>query len=551
MRSFGAAVSRLARRTLVLMETRWGVAAVFLVALGVWWLQAYAIPLTAGRDFNTYIGAYAQLFHSDPIDLGYVLGRTPVAPLVAGVLLDVAGGTLAEPAVSLLYALSVTAWFLAARRFGALPALVTTSVLLAFPSYGILFHELSSDVVFAAAFAGWSLLAVRVLLAPSSAGFALLGAGVGILALVRPSNQTLVVLALVVLLLPVAWPRRLGWAAAFVVPTVALLAAWTVHNGLRYGDYAVSRAGNANVPFYRVFIVDRIVRPDNGPSSRALAAAVKHDLIPEEPYRSYRVTYDEFFSEPTPRMWADLMALSDARWGWHTDHRILRDVALEAIRTHPLDYAGGVTETTWELLYQPLFRVLGDPGGRAEGDVPRRNGGDGDGETVVIGGRRLPKPTEGEAIPSAHESAVTTPDGSIRTVWTSPTEHHLAFDHPGDEERYLALRRRMRELGDRLPDRSGNATLALRLNQASRWYLPPLLFLVVGAVGLLVRRPRNALALAAPTLAGLVVIVFSALGLPAVPHYSVPVAPAFVLLAAGALFGPRRKSPGPIPEQVA
>src|SRR5262249_57519795 len=44
----------------------------------------------------------------------------------------------------------------------------------------------------------------------------------------------------------------------------------------------------------------------------------------------------------------------------------------------------------------------------------------------------------------------------------------------------------------------------------------------------------------APAMACMIVIVVSALGLPAEPHYSVPVAPAFVLLAGAALLAPRR-----------
>jgi hypothetical protein len=123
------------------------------------------------------------------------------------------------------------------------------------------------------------------------------------------------------------------------------------------------------------------------------------------------------------------------------------------------------------------------------------------------------------------------------------------FDHPGDEERFVSLHRRMDELGARLPDRRGNATLALRLNQASRWYLPPVLFLAIGAVALAARRPRNSLALSVPTMAGLLVVFFSAVGLPAVPHYSVPIAPAFVLLAAGAVFGPRRTGMNAVGEE--
>src|SRR5262249_42364574 len=95
-------------------------------------------------------------------------------------------------------------------------------------------------------------------------------------------------------------------------------------------------------------------------------------------------------------------------------------------------------------------------------------------------------------------------------------------------------------LASNLPHRAGKPALAHRLNQASRWYVPPILWLAVGILALAFRRPRNALALAVPTVAGLLVIVLTALGLPAEPHYSVPVAPAFVLLAGGALLAPRR-----------
>jgi hypothetical protein len=98
----------------------------------------------------------------------------------------------------------------------------------------------------------------------------------------------------------------------------------------------------------------------------------------------------------------------------------------------------------------------------------------------------------------------------------------------------------MDELAQNLPDRDGSAALTHRLNQASRWFPPPVLWLVVALAALAVRRPRRLLTLWTPAVAGLVVIVVSALGLPAEPHYSVPVAPAFVLLASGALFAPRR-----------
>jgi hypothetical protein len=529
--------SRLASRAARTAESRKGLIAVFVVALAVWWLEALVIPLGRGRDIGTYLGAYVQLFQGDPIDLGYVLGRTPIAPLVVGGLLDFARGGLAEPAISLLYAASITAWFLAARSFGGRAALFTAVVLILYSGYGILFHELSSDAVFAAAFAGWSLLVVRVLLAPSPSRFALVGAGVGLLALVRPGNQVLLVLFAVPFVLRLPWRKRLASAAAFIIPAAALLGLWTVHNGVVWGDYTLVRGGNSTVPFSRAFLTDRIVEPDNGPNSRELASAVQRELLSKEPYRSYGIDLDEFFADATPRMHEDLVALSNRLWGWQSDGEKLREVGLEAVRAHPLTYAGGVTTTVWDLLRQPLFRPLAAGG---EGSV--ESGAQGGGATIVVNGKTLPRPSEGELIPAPHEGGVTTPDRSIYTVWTSPTEHHLVFVHSGDERRLQKLHERMTELESNLPDRGGNATLALRLNQSSRWYVPPVVWLALGIVALAVRRPAGAVALLVPTLAALVVDLVSALGLPAVPHYSVPSAPAFVLLAAGGLFATRSRT---------
>jgi hypothetical protein len=525
-------------RAAAFAETRGGALAAFGAALVVWWIQAIAMPLAGGRDFGTYLGALIELFQSDPIDLGYVLGRTPLAPLVMGALLVPFGGALAEPLMSLLYAASILAWFLAARRFGGGAALVTVVVLLAYPGYGILFHELGSDSLFAAAFAGWSLLAVRVVERPTTWGFVLLGSGVAALTLVRPGNQVLIVLAVMAFALGASWRARVTWAAAFVVPVVVILGAWTVHNGVRFHDYTIARGGSAFL-FYRTFLVDRIVRPDNGPASRALARAVASDLLPYAPYRPYGVTMEQFFEDPSPRMLEDIGALVNRRWGWSTDQKIVGEAAREAVRTHPGTYARGVASTSLAFLRKPLFRAPASTGDR--GDERSAQDDPGQDDFIVINGRRLPRPSEGEPIPAAREGGVATPDGSIRTVWTSDYEHHLVFEHPGDEQRYDALHRRMTELSEHLPDRSGVATLALRLNQASRWFPPPIVWLLVGVVALVARRPQRALVLTVPAIAGLLVILLTSLGLPAVPHYSVPVAPAFVLLMAGALLAPRRE----------
>ena len=65
----------------------------------------------------------------------------------------------------------------AARSFGTRAALLVALALLVYPAYGLMFHELSSEPLFAAAFALWALLVVRAWQAPWTGRFALGGEG--------------------------------------------------------------------------------------------------------------------------------------------------------------------------------------------------------------------------------------------------------------------------------------------------------------------------------------------------------------------------------------
>ena len=160
-----------------------------------------------------------------------------------------------------------------------------------------------------------------------------------------------------------------------------------------------------------------------------------------------------------------------------------------------------------------------------------------------MNGRRLPAPTEGQPIPAGQVVWISRPDQAIRQVWTSPTEWHLEFDHPQDKVRLEKIEKKMDRLFAGFPDRTGNATLATRFNQASRWYPRPALWLLLGAVALVLRRPRDWGILVTLTLAAMLVVVFNALGLFADPHFVLPVAPAFVLFGVGCLLGTRPTAP--------
>ncbi|MGH3016806.1 MAG: hypothetical protein ACRDLU_00345 [Gaiellaceae bacterium] len=511
---------------------RLGALILFCVALGVYALEAVAWPLMSGRDLDEYLLAYVQLTDSHPLLPWALLFRTPVTPVVAGGILDLGGGILAEPLAAVLYAGSIVAWSAAALAFGRRAALAVAAALLVYPGYALMFHELASEIVMAAAFAGWAVLVVRAAWAPSARAFGLAGLGVALLALIRPGNVMLLGLVALALVLRAAWRTRIGWAAAFLAAAALPLAAWAVNNGVRYGEWTLARGGNAVVPFYRAFVTDRIISPDNGPASRRLAEAVRTNLLTREPYRSYGVTMDDVFTSGSFRIHEDLYVLSDQVFGWNSAYSTLRDAAFEGIQAHPATYASGVATTVWQQLWRPAYRTPAPT--PAPAAAPR-------GRTTARRGA-LPPPTEGEPIPAGQNAWISRSDGRIRQVWTSPTDYRFEFLDPADRPRFRKIVSEEGRLEGNLPDRRGNQTLLHRLNQLSRWFPRPVLWLLLGAVAVGVRRPRGAAALVALALSALAVVVFNALGLFTDAHFVLPVAPAFVLFGLAGLLGERRRA---------
>jgi hypothetical protein len=531
-----SALRRALARAESLVGTRGGTALVLAAGLGVYALVSLAMPLIEGRDIGTYLRYYAQLFDAEPALPMSMLFRTPAAPLLLGGSLDLWGPWGTQVLMAALYAFSILAWTAVGAAFGRRAAVFVALALLLFPGWAIFFHTIGSDPVFAAAFAGWAWLLTRAFITPSAVRFALVGLGVGALALVRPGNQALLVVALVPLLVVRApWRVRVGRTAAVVASAFTVIGLWSVHNGIRYEDYALARGGNAFFPFYRALAVDRIVRPDNGDASRELARLVERDLLPQEPYRSYQIDLDTFFAQATPRIWEDAVTLADRTQGWGDDYALLRRVGLEAVRAHPGDYARGVAST----IGRELWTVMTYEPGVVSNVPPGPTGAGKPVETTPPAD--LPTPSEGEPIPAPHQGFfTTTPDGSIRTLWTSATANRLVSSDPGFPERLAAMDEVDGRLRRGIPAYEGSGALADLLNLASRLYPRPVIWLLVGLVAVAWRRPRRmALAL---TLAGasLWMALVNALGIYAILEFVLPTVPALVVLAAAGLVGERR-----------
>lgn len=551
------AIRSRARRLVAALErlagTRKGPALLVVAALAVYTFESVGWPLQEGRDLGVYLRNYAQLGPGGTVFPWAMLTRVPVTPVVAGLLLAAGGGIFAEVVMAMLFALSILAWTATARSIaGPRAALVVAVALLFYPGYGGLFHELSSDALFAAAFAGWAYLIARALERRTVASFAAAGAAVAVLALTRPVNQVLLIVTPLLLTVAGPWRVRALRVAAFVVTAVLLMATWAVYNDVRYGDFTVARGGQASIPLFRAFVTDRIMAPDNGPASRRLAEAVRTRLLPLEPYRSYGVTLEEFFRLGSPRMEEDLVGLSDRVFGWNTNYSVLGQAAREAVRKHLGTYTRGVAKSLWQELEQPLF-VPARPPPPAPPGSPAQQGPGVTPETIVVGGRVLPKPSEGQPIPAAHQSDyVSTPDGHIRDLWRSAIVHGIVFPTVREQDRYERMEVRAGQLLTRFPRRRDSGWLRLQLNHASKAYPRPWMWLVLGLAALAFRRPAGWRGPVVLAVAGLVVIIVTILGVYAVPEYAVPVVPAFVLLAATGLFGPRgpRALPKPQPAQA-
>jgi hypothetical protein len=559
--------------------TRSSAIALFAVALAVFALQSVILPAYPGRDMSRYLETFVQLGYRVPVYPAVLNTRGPLAALGVGVPLEI-GGWAAEVWLALLYALSIVAWARVAATFGPRAAVLTSALLLVYPGYGILFHQLSSDSLFAASFAGWALLLARAIQRPSIKVFLVVGLGLGVLVLVRPANQVLLVMAVLPLLLRAPWRERLAWGAAFFVPAVIVAQGWKAVAELRWGDavaldpstglvalalllvplllpspwraraalvlgllvvaaiavkglpgqspaeYARSVEQNESNQFlYRAFELDRIMSPGNGPASRRLARVVRRKLLTREPYRSYDVDVREFFSSGSDRVFGDLTGVANA-----SD---LAAATREAIRRHPGTFTTSIVRTIWEqLALRPVYAPQPSEGENQAGSETGQT------QYVVVNGRRLPQPSEGQPIPaSAIGPDLWTPGGPAREVWRSPTEHSFVFSDPRDEHRFETFNRDVDRLARRLPTREGNAAAVHRLNQASHAFPPLLVWLAIGLAAFLVRRPRGALVALAPALAGLIVILATSVVAPSVAEYGAPVSPAFVLLAAAGLVG--------------
>jgi hypothetical protein len=515
---------------------RWPTGAVVLgaIAAAVYAVEEVAWPMARGRDMWDYLLYYLSLPDGHPVFGDLMVFRTPVTPILLGVPFQLGGADALVPVFGALFAVSIVAWTAVAATFGRGVAVVTAFVLLVYTGYAGLFHQASSDAIFAAGFALWCLGVVRTLRRPSFRRFAWLGVGVAALTLVRPASQVLVVATVLPLLLAWPWKPRATAAAALLAAAVLPLAAWATYNWARYDEATVARGGTVWVPFFRIFLDDRAIDPDNGSASRRLGDAIERDVLTLPRFRALHVDLETYLQGGSNFEVMRLIKLSDREFGRDDDYHVLFDSALEALWAKPGVVLGGTAENLWTFMRQ---RGTRDPVRRGPARYPPAP--------------RTVEAANGKLMPSPESLSPLLPAIGMGFVWC-PTDDYerCVLDDPAVVYRDPDLRRRYVELTDRvgewnreLPLRNGNETVAAKLNGIARRFPTPVLWLALAAVGLAVRRPAGTRwILALVGLAFAIVLIHAVSQLPA-PEFVLPVYPAFVVAALVGLGG-RRRAPG-------
>jgi hypothetical protein len=524
-------MSALWQRLLAFVPTRRAALALFALAFVVFWLESLGWPMAKGRDTWDYLGYYLQLLDSEPPFSELQLFRTPVTPIVLGLPLDVGGLWLLEVVFALLFATSIVAWSATALLFGRIPALFSAGLLLVYPAYATLYHQASSDAVFATALAGWALLLARALDRPSARGFVAVGLALAVLVLTRPANQVLLPLAVLApLVAAVAWRRRFALAGVCVLAAVLPLVAWALHNGVRYDDATVARGGRAWVPFLQVFTSNGTIAPENGPASERLAALIEEQVLDREPFAPLDVSLETYLRNGTNYETVRLIALSDTVLGRGENYDVLFDSALEAIREEPETYVRGVADTFREFLRQKPLR---------EDVVPRlQTAPEPPASTYESGG--------GEVLPNP-QATVLVPGIPYGFVWCASDyidsctlrDPAQAFADPETQERYREVVAQIRQWDAELPTREGVNAVTEVLNRITPRYPTPVLWLAVGVVALAWRRPRGWRTIVLLWLAAFLVLLIHAASQGVAPEFALPLYPVFIVTALCALAGDR------------
>ncbi|MFC1830903.1 hypothetical protein ACFL0S_02645 [Thermodesulfobacteriota bacterium] len=375
-----------------------GLACIFL------WLQSRSCSLHPGRDMITYWASYREIFRVNTEAATLLLFRPPFTPLFFGTLFDLFGAAGVKVVLSFLYVLCLVTVFVVGAGVSVWVGYLALILLGADIQYYYWFFSVGSESPQSFLLVLWLAYAFFTFRKTEARYWIVHAAVVWLLILNRPGNQVMILCALFPLVnFDTTIKRRLSLSLVFLISYGTLHISYSSYNYLRVGAFQVSTLGNAHMPFFRLYLQDRMIRPENGPKSRELAKLVDDEILPLEVYRQYRIDRDIFFTYASQRMYNQLVATVGRVYGWDHQWLILRQAAMEAVENDPVEFL-----LTYVDHLRDVFYIRGD--GRFDLSSFNRTRPD---YNALLKKRYafykqlgLDIPSEGDLLPRAKESRV-------------------------------------------------------------------------------------------------------------------------------------------------
>lgn len=323
-------------------------------SLFVYFIYALAFPINQGRDFGSYFYYFLDFWNQNPTNQHIMLFRTPGAPFLFGTAHLLGGAFLVEVILGVSYAFMVCIIFKIVATYNTVLALLAVLFIYSNLDFNIIYHSVGVDSLFAVMVVVWFANFFFALKQPGYFKSVLLGISIFLLVMVRPSSQIFVLSGFSLIFLKYPMMKKIKLLTLMLLTYILLASLYATHNNFRYDDFTISRPTKAHTPFYRVFVTDKIIRPDNGIYSKELSGYIDRYLLTQEPYKTYQIDLDTFFKAGDPRMYFDLLPLSDRVYGWDHDYDNLLNVALEGILNFPKEYIMGVLNSLETVFEVPL-----------------------------------------------------------------------------------------------------------------------------------------------------------------------------------------------------
>ena len=312
------------------------------------------------------------------------------------------------------------------------------------------------------------------------------------------------------------------------------LAAWALHNGVRYDDTTVARGGRAWVPFLRSSRRNGRSRRRTARRPRRLAALIEQEVPRADPHARLDVTLDAYLAER--------LELRD-----RAPDRALRHACSGAVRTTTCSSTrrSRRSASTRNLLPRRRGHLLGLP--RAEAAPRGRRAARAD-RAGAAGARRSSR--DGDVLPNPQATVLV--DGvPYGFVWCASDyidsctlADPEAVGRPGRAARYREIVAQVRAWDASSPRGRARTPCPEILNRITPRYPTPVLWLAVGVVALVRRRPRGWRTIVLLWVAAFLVLLIHAASQGVAPEFALPVYPVFIVTALAAIARRDRRGPG-------